>query len=91
MKNNLVRKMIIVLLTLALSMTLLIGCGRNNSAEETAAQIQITEIHQALAASPDINGISHNEDGFKKDLETIIECIATLYKKYSKKSDNVEL
>ena len=37
MKNNLVRKMIIVLLTLALSMTLLIGCGRNNSAEETAA------------------------------------------------------
>lgn len=39
------------------------GAAIQVCAEETAAQIQITEIHQALAASPDINGISHNEDG----------------------------
>ena len=30
-------------------------------------------------------------DNWMKDLETIIECISSLYKKYSKKSDNVEL
>lgn len=30
-------------------------------------------------------------DNWMKDLETIIECISSLYKKYSKKSDNVEI
>ena len=30
-------------------------------------------------------------DNWLKDLETIIECVSTLYRKYSKKGGNVEI
>ena len=47
-------------------------------------KIQVSFLHKVLKIR------LKKIDNWLKDLETIIECIAVLYKKYSKKSDKVE-